>query len=132
MSEPNNPNIVSRGSFYKVSGDMSRLPILDHLDHGYESKNDFYESVYSLVSRWRDREGECIEERAWQGKEGEVIDMRHRALRIRFHDTPGGLPDEAWIPLYLLDPIPMPDYVISRSTTHKESYDEELDKAFEF
>lgn len=132
MTNPNNPNIIVQGSFYRVSDDMSRLPIKDYLDHGYETKSDFYQAASDLVERWRGREGECIEERAWHGKDGEAIDQRHRALRLRFHDTPGGYPDEAWIPLYLLEPILTPEYAIHRDPTLDELIDRELDEAFGF
>ncbi len=132
MNDPNNSNIIVQGPFYRVSDDMSRLPIRDYLDHGFETKQDFYEAASELVNRWRGREGECIEIRAWHGKDGEAIDQRHKSLRLRFHDTPGGYPDEAWIPMYLLEPIPTPEYAILRTLTPDELITKELDEAFGF
>lgn len=127
--DPQNENIIIQGPFYRVSGDMSRVPEGDYADHGYETRSDFREAVRALMRYWRGREGEAVEERWFHGKEGEAIDHRHRQLRIRFHDTPGGLPDEAWLPLYLLDPIPIPDYARWHDPTPEELQDMEIKKA---
>lgn len=130
--DPENENIIVTGPFYRVMKNMDRVPLRDYMDHGYESKRDFYDAVSQLMHRWRGREGECFEERAWHGKEGEAIDQRHRALHLRFHDTPGGLPDEAWLPLYLLEPIPTPPWLIPHEPTEEELLQQEIDEAMGF
>ena len=81
--------------YYTVSGDLSRAPISDYLMHGYYSRWDFHEALYRLSRRWRGRVGKCV-------------DRRHDFLLLRFYDTPGGMPDEEWLPAYLLDPAPAP------------------------
>lgn len=124
--DPNNPNVIIQGPFYRVSNDMSRVPLVDYLDHGYETREDFRDAIIKLVSRWENREGECVEERIFHGKEGEAIDQRHRQLHLRFHDTPGGSPDDAWLPLYVLDPIPIPDYARWHDLTPEEELLEEI------
>ena len=100
--------------FYRVVTDTWRLPLPDHLEQGYEDMEDFLRAVRRLVDRWRGREGECIGE-------------RNGHLRLRFHDTPGGVPDEAWLPPYILRPIDPPEEEDSAS-----SIEMELDRAFGF
>jgi len=130
--DPENENIIVTGPFYRVMKNMDRVPLRDYMDHGYETRQDFCDAVRELISRWGGREGECFEERAWHGKEGEAIDQRHRALHLRFHDTPGGLPDEAWLPLYLLEPIPTPPGLIPHEPTEEELLQQEIDEALGF
>ena len=72
-----------------------------------------------LVARWRDRIGEAIDE-------------RHEFLLLRFHDTPGGVPDEAWLPRLVLKSVPVPDYMLEEESSSSDSINEELDKAFGF
>ena len=47
----------------------------------------------------------------WKGRVGECIGERHEFRRLRFHDTPGGRPDEAWIPDYLMRATEMPEWI---------------------
>lgn len=103
--------------FFVVLPDIGRAPVRDHLLHGYETRRDFEDALWRLVNLWKGRVGECVEE-------------RHGFLRLRFHDTPGGKPDEEWLPMYLLDPAEMPEYMKSGG----EPSDEEkaLDEAFGF
>lgn len=100
-----------KGKYYKVSGDVNRAPLRDHLMHGYEFRRDFYTAIRDLTGLWKDRVGECIDE-------------QHGFLLLRFHDTPGGRPDEARIPLYLLDETDIPDYMIPDP-------DEEVERAID-
>ena len=99
--------------FYQVSKDIRNAPTCDHLMHGYETRSEFAHALLQIVHRWHDRIGECIEE-------------RNGFLRLRFYDTPGGMPDEAWLPHFLLCSVPMPvcykDY---------DKMEEELNRAFE-
>lgn len=76
---------------FLVTDETDRVPLADFMMHGYESRQDFRESVELLAKRWKGRVGECVGE-------------RHGFLLLRFHDTPGGTPDEEWIPKYLLRP----------------------------
>ena len=100
-------------NFYAVTQDISNAPLKDHLMHGYEEKMDFEIALRQLARRWKDRIGERIGE-------------RHGFFLLRFHDTPGGKPDEAWLPHYLLKPIPKPE---SRKKPNAEN---DLDQAFGF
>lgn len=81
---------------YLVLSDTGRVPLSEHLLHGYESRMDFRRAVRELADRWKGRVGECVGE-------------RHGFRLLRFHDTPGGRPDEEWIPNYLLQPADVPD-----------------------
>jgi len=92
-----------------------RLP--DHLEQGYETEYEFRSAIERLVDWWHDREGECIDERSGH-------------LRLRFHDTPGGMPDEAWMPSYILHPIDTPEYMAS--TDSSDEIRKELHLAFGF
>ena len=100
--------------FYSVVASIWRLPLPDHLECGYETEQDFRLAVRRLVERWGGRVGECVCE-------------RNGHMRLRFHDTPGGVPDEAWIPPYVLKPADAPAPDDDGSTK-----DEELDDAFDF
>lgn len=104
---PDNPNVIVRGPFYKVSRDMDRVPLGDYLQHGFETRKEFIGAVAQLMSRWQGRKGECIEERVFHDRYGNP-DEANRMLLLRFHDTPGGSPDEALLPAYLCEPIPTP------------------------
>ena len=126
---PGNPNVIIQGKFYHVGKDMSRVPLGDYMDHGYESRKEFHDAVEELIDRWGGRDGECIEERMYHGKEGEAIDDRHVQLHLSFPDTPGARPDQAWLPRYLLTPIPIPEQFKWREKTEKELTEEELHKA---
>lgn len=102
------------GKYFSVSVDPRDAPLRDYLWHGYESRRMFYEALRDLHARWRGRVGECVSE-------------RHGFLLLRFHDTPGGLPDEEWLPSYLLKPAEPPE--------PPEEEDEDsraLDEAFGF
>ncbi len=110
--------LVEKASgFFRVDTDLSRAPLDRHSDHGYEERRDFREALQRLVD-W------------WGGREGERVGDRNGFLRLRFHDTPGGRPDEAWLPLYLLRPCPMPEYM--KPTPPPHPFIEELDRAFGF
>ena len=105
--------------YYRVVSDLSKAPVNDYLMNGYESRWDFHRALSRLVNRWHDRVGEAVDE-------------KHGFLFLRFHDTPGGLPDEEWLPRYLLESVPAPDYMQQNSTDSSEEIKNELDKAFEF
>lgn len=121
-----NPNVIIQGPFYRVSGDKKRVPLYDYFRHGYESLREFSEAIDTLISRWRNREGECIEKRLFHGSNTNAIDDSLTILRLRFHDTPGCRPDEAWLPRYLTDPIPIPEYAKWQTLTPYEQTMKEL------
>lgn len=127
-----NPNIVVQGPFYRVATDLRRAPLRDYLLYGFESDREFRDALLGLLDLWGGRTGEAVSERSWTGCEGEVIDHRHRDLRLRFHDTPGGCPDEAWLPLYLLDPVDVPDCFRYHVPTSDELVNREMDEALGF
>lgn len=103
-------------TFYRVLTRIDRAPLRDFLLHGYETRRDFEQALRRLVSRWR-------------GRTGERIDERHGFLLLRFHDTPGGKPDEAWLPHYLLEQVPEYNPTEPGSS---DVYASELDSAYEF
>lgn len=114
--DPRAGNIIKEGDYFKVTNDVDKAPLADYTMHGYTSKWDFYEAVRAVVERWRGRIGECVQE-------------RHGFRKLRFHDTPGGRPDEEWIADYLLEPTARPDYM---NKPEKDPIAEEVDKAFGF
>lgn len=104
--------------FFRVTDDPWEAPLHDYLNYGYEERMDFYHAVKKIVGRWHDREGEAVGE-------------RHEFLRLRFCDTPGGRTEEAWLPRYLLQAIPMPEYVRERERPI-DPIEAEIDEAFGF
>ena len=106
--------------FYLVASKVDNALLQEHLWYGYESRQDFHDALYDIVTLWKDRIGECIDE-------------RHKGdfLRLRFHDTPGGKPDEAWLPRLILQPVPIPDYV-KEMEAEKDPFERDLDEAFGF
>lgn len=102
--------------FFLVNSDIEQAPLRDYLQHGYETKQDFRCALRQLVDRWR-------------GRVGERIDERHGFFLLRFHDTPGGKPDEAWLPRYLLQSVAPPD---NGNMEGMDEQEQELDKVFGF
>lgn len=127
-----NQNVVAHGPSYRVITDLSRAPLRDYLFYGFESEREFRNAMLELLDLWGGRCGEAVSERSWMGSEGEVIDQRHRALRLRFHDTLGGCPDEAWLPLYLLDAADVTDGCRYHDPTSEELVNREIDEALGF
>jgi len=110
---------MKESEFYQVISDLSRVPLRDHMMHGFEERQDFFNSVRQLRDRWKDRIGECI-------------NRRNGFVLLRFHDTPGGMADEAWLPDYLVLPVSKPAYLETREPTPQEQTEAEIDKAFGF
>ena len=104
------------GTYFLVTSDPMSAPLRDHLLHGYEERRDFYLAVRKIVDSWKNRTGECVDE-------------RNGCLLLRFHDTPGGLPDEQWIPRYLLSPVTEQQTVKPDGLSLQE---DELSRAFGF
>ena len=105
------------GLSFVVSDGIAGAPLSDFLMHGYESRQDFRDALRALVGLWKGRTGECVAE-------------RNGFLLLRFHDTPGGRPDEAWIPLYLLRQI---DGVCRAGDDgERDETEAEIDAAFGF
>jgi len=105
--------------FYRVLPGIEQAPLRDYLMHGYESELDFRHALRQLVNRWKRRVGECVGE-------------RNGFLLLRFHDTPGGRPDEAWLPKYLLQSAERPGYAAAEGPGSSDETEEELDRAFGF
>lgn len=105
--------------FFRVSNNPDDAPLQEHLAHGYEHRYDFYHAVSIIVARWHDRVGEAI------GK-------RNGFLLLRFNDTPGGKPDEAWIPEYLLQPVSIPVYARDNNSTSSSEITDEINYSFGF
>lgn len=108
--------IKGKTAFYAVTEDLGRVPLRDHLWHGYEDKWDFYRALRGLARKWAGRVGECV-------------DARHGFLLLRFHDTPGGMPDEEWFPEYLLREADAP---VPVDGGHADEAGEAIDRAFGF
>lgn len=109
--------LVEKASgFFRVATVVDGAPLADYLSHGYETRRDFRDALQKVVD-W------------WGGRTGESVGSRHDLLLLRFHDTPGGRPDQGWIPVYLLEPVPVPSYMV------REEDDEttrEIDEIFGF
>jgi len=109
--------LVEKASgFFRVADSLSGAPLGDHLRHGYEEKADFRIALLRILDYWA-------------GRVGENVGHRHGHLLLRFHDTPGGRPDEAWLPLYLLEPAPRPAYM---DRDEPDELTRTLDEAFGF
>ena len=80
-------------------------------------RREYLDAVCRLVRLWHDRLGECIEE-------------RNGFKRLCFHDTPGGKPDEAWLPVYLLTETEAPEYMCEHISA--DEIEEEINDAFGF
>lgn len=104
--------------YFQVNKNLEGAPLRDHLLHGYESLRSFERALDELLDRWRNRTGEGVDE-------------RHGFVLLRFHDTPGGKPDEAWIPRFLLHPVDVPEYMVSHDDSVDET-EEELNSVFGF
>lgn len=103
--------------FFRVISDLWGVRLPDPPDYGYETERDFRHALWRLIDRWKNRVGECT-------------DTRNGFLLIRFHDTPGGRPDEAWLPAILLERIEEPACCASQEPPDDAS--KELDEAFGF
>lgn len=101
--------------FFRVSDTIDGINLRDHSSHGYEDLADFRRALQQLVERWG-------------GRTGQYVGSRHQFLRLRFADEWGGR-EESWLPIYLLSPAPVPDYL---SDKPKSAEDESLDKAYGF
>lgn len=115
-NEKHSEVIPEERQFYLVASNLRDAPIRNYMFHGYNNEDDFYDALHRLIDRWRGRIGESIGE-------------RHGFLLLRFHDTPGGKPDEAWLPRYLLKQTAMPEYLREEQ---KDEAEIELDRAFGF
>ena len=102
--------------FYRVVSDLYDVRLPDPLSYGFETERDFRHALWRLVDRWKRRAGE-------------VVDERHDHLLIRFYDTPGGRPDEAWLPMCLLEPAEAPP---DDGDGDEDGIEEEIDSAFGF
>jgi hypothetical protein len=105
---------IKIGGYYVVVNNVTQRLIDEHMMHGYADKWDFLKALRSILELWKGRVGECVEE-------------RYGFLCLRFHDTPGGKPDEAKIPIYLLEPTEAPP-----EEEREVEFTKELDEAFGF
>lgn len=83
--------------YYRVITNLYDTKIPDPLEYGYEYASDFRHALWQLIDVWKKRAGEAIDE-------------RNGFRLLRFHDTPGGRPDEAWIPCCLMVEEENPEY----------------------
>ena len=114
--------------FYRVNASIDGAPLRDCLLHGYDTRGNYESSMWQLVRKWRGRIGEAVEVRHYEHSL-EDTDL----IRLRFHDTPGGRPDEAWLPRFLLTKTDMPDYLrAAEESSDYDSMEEELDRAYGF
>lgn len=111
-------HIADNALFYRVTDTIEAAPLSQYREHGYESRDEFRDALRDIVQRWKGRVGECIS-------------RRHEFLQLRFHDTPGGRPDEAWIPDYLTESTEMPEW-IREAIKPVDPIERELDETFGF
>lgn len=109
-------NCELKKHYYRVAENMDSVPLRDHLEHGFETKYQFRDAVRLLLNRWH-------------GREGEGIGIKNNFVLLHFCDSLGGLHEEAWLPDFLLTPIPPPKYLRSEE---RDETEEEIDKAFGF
>ena len=109
--------LVGKASgFFRVARTLDGLPLADYLHHGYETRDEFRTALRRLTDRWG-------------GRIGEYVSERNKFLLLRFPDTPGGVPDEAWLPLYMLTPCERSPYA---GKPERDPDEEELNRAFGF
>jgi hypothetical protein len=108
--------VEQASGYFRVADSLDGLPVNDYLNHGYENREDFCNALRRLLDRWA-------------GRIGQRKDEHNKFLLLSFPDTPGGVPDEAWLPLYMLTPCPPSPYAIKNK---RDPIEEELDKAFGF
>lgn len=101
--------------FFQVDRNTDRAPMDDYVSHGYETRRDFREALRRLLD-------------LWGGRTGEMVGHRHGFLRLKFRDIPFGS-EEGWLPLYLLTPVAIPDYL---NQPEPDPIEQELDRAFGF
>lgn len=101
--------------YFLVDNNLDRAPMDHYVKHGYETRSDFRDALRRLVDWWGGRTGLCV-------------GHRHGFLRLKFRDIPGG-GEEAWIPLYFVTPVPMPEYLKERE---RDPIEAELDRVFGF
>lgn len=107
--------VEKHSGYFLVAKNLDGAPLSAHTSHGYENRSDFCDALRRLID-W------------WGGRIGERVGDRHGFLRLKFRDMPGG-GEEAWLPLYLLQPCPTPDYLKEKE---RDPFEEELDRAFCF
>lgn len=107
--------VEKHSGYFLVTQNLDGAPLADYVSHGYENRSDFRDALRRLIDWWGGRTGLCVGD-------------RHGFLRLKFRDMPGG-GEEAWLPLYLLQPCPMPDYLKEQE---RDPFEEELDRAFGF
>lgn len=109
--------LVEKASgYFQVATSLSGLPLGDYLHNGYETRDEFRTALRRLLDRWA-------------GRIGQNVGEHNKFLLLRFPDTPGGVPDEAWLPLYMLTPCPVPPIA---NQIQRDPDEEELDRAFGF
>jgi hypothetical protein len=109
--------LVERASgYFRVADSLDGLPLADYLHHGYENREDFRDALRRLLDYWG-------------GRIGERRDEHNKFLLLSFPDTPGGVPDQAWLPLYMLTPCEPSPYA---GKPQREAAKQDLDRAFGF
>lgn len=112
--------LVEKSSgFFLVSSNCSCAPLHEHLNHGYEEKSDFAQSIQRLIKRWG-------------GRIGQYVSSRNGFINLKFCDNPGGITEKAWLPLYLLSPAPTPDYIKNRQQSPDDDLERIINEAFGF
>ena len=105
--------------FFRVIPHTWYLKLPDPQMNGYENETLFRQAVDKLVNLWGKRTGEAISE-------------RNGFYYIRFHDTPGGRFDEAWLPKYILEPVPAPEYVATIEENVVDDVTQQMNEAYGF
>ena len=104
--------VEKHSGFFLVAINLDGAPLNDYVAHGYEEKADFRDALRRIVDRYG-------------GRVGEYCGNHYDHLQLKFRDWQRS--EHAWIPIYLLSPCPMPDYL---KEEEKDPIEEELDKIF--
>lgn len=123
-----NPLVIVQGPYYKVSRDLSRIPLDRYIEQGYGSRKELYESIEELVSKYGDKLGECIEKRLYHDEHGTLRDDDNTVLHLRFLE-PGGSFAKAWVPRYMTVAVPTPPQLQWIYKTENEMLLDEIDDA---
>ena len=109
--------LEAASGYFSVATNTGGAPLNDYLNHGYETRRDFADAIRAIIDRFG-------------GRTGQKVSNRNNFLLMRFDDTPGGTTEEAWLPIYLLTPCPIPEHL--KNEEEQEPINQELEKAIGF
>jgi hypothetical protein len=105
--------VEKHSGFFLVAKNLDHAPLNDYVAHGYEEKEYFRDALRRIIDRYG-------------GRVGEYCGDRYDHLQLKFRDWQRS--EHAWLPLFLLTPCPMPDYL--KEEEEKDPFEEELNRIF--